>query len=112
MDEWYLILKEVVMLKSSTLLKKRTRYFRAIKKGAILENVVLDKETKQLILKMFQSLKTLALVTQFTYRQHPRRIYWKTQNIFFLPLTLWNLASNFKIVGQAAYHFISGYTAK
>jgi phosphoenolpyruvate carboxykinase (ATP) len=39
--------------------------FRAIKKGAILENVVLDKETKQLILKMFQSLKTLALVTQF-----------------------------------------------
>jgi phosphoenolpyruvate carboxykinase (ATP) len=39
--------------------------FRAIKKGAILENVVLDKETKTVDFEDVSITQTLALVTQF-----------------------------------------------
>jgi hypothetical protein len=49
----YLILKEVVMLKSSTLPKKTNQIFRCLL-------VVEDKKTVD-----FEDVKTLALVTQF-----------------------------------------------
>ena len=90
--------------------------FRAIKKGAILENVVLDEETKQVD---FEDVS----VTQNTRVSYPiyhidniqpGSIGENPKNIFFLTADSFGILPPISRLtpGQAAYHFISGYTAK
>jgi ATP-dependent phosphoenolpyruvate carboxykinase len=106
-------LKEVVMLKSSTLLKRTNQIFLEIKKGAILENVVLDKETKTVD---FEDVS----ITQNTRVSYP--IY-HIDNIqegsgenkkYIFPYRSFGILPPISRLtpGQAAYHFISGYTQK
>ena len=90
--------------------------FRAIKKGAILENVVLDKETKTVD---FEDVS----ITQNTRVSYPiyhidniqeGSIGENPKNIFFLTADSFGILPPISRLtpGQAAYHFISGYTAK
>lgn len=90
--------------------------FRAIKKGAILENVVLDKDTKAVD---FEDVS----ITQNTRVSYPiyhidniqeGSIGKNPKNIFFLTADSFGILPPIAKLtpGQAAYHFISGYTAK
>jgi phosphoenolpyruvate carboxykinase (ATP) len=101
------------MLKSSTLLKRTNQIFLEIKKGAILENVVLDKETKTVD---FEDVS----ITQNTRVSYP--IY-HIDNIqegsgenkkYIFPYRSFGILPPISRLtpGQAAYHFISGYTQK
>jgi phosphoenolpyruvate carboxykinase (ATP) len=90
--------------------------FRAIKKGAILENVVFKEGTNEVD---FEDI-SITPNTRVSYpifhidTIQPNSIGENPKNIFFLT------ADSFGIIppiskltpGQAAYHFISGYTAK
>ncbi|MGB7842017.1 MAG: phosphoenolpyruvate carboxykinase (ATP) [Salinimicrobium sp.] len=89
--------------------------FRAIKPGAILENVVLDKDGNV----DFENTKK----TQNTRVSYPIHHINNTQdesigenpkNIFFLTADAFGVLPPISKLtpGQAAYHFISGYTAK
>ena len=90
--------------------------FRAIKKGAILENVVLDAATKVVD---FENVS----ITQNTRVSYPiyhidniqtGSIGTNPKNIFFLTADSFGILPPISRLtpGQAAYHFISGYTAK
>jgi phosphoenolpyruvate carboxykinase (ATP) len=90
--------------------------FRSIKKGAILENVVFKKGTNEVDYEDI-SITPNTRVSYPIYHINtiqPNSIGENPKNIFFLT------ADSFGIIppisrltpGQAAYHFISGYTAK
>jgi phosphoenolpyruvate carboxykinase (ATP) len=90
--------------------------FRAIKKGAILENVVYKTGTNEVDFEdvsITQNTRVSYPITHIDNIQ-PGSIGENPKNIFFLT------ADSFGIIppisrltpGQAAYHFISGYTAK
>lgn len=89
--------------------------FRAIKKGAILENVIMDDNGKVDF--------TDSSITQNTRVSYPLyhidniqtpSIGSNTRNIFFLTADAFGVLPPISKLtpGQAAYHFISGYTAK
>lgn len=90
--------------------------FRAIKKGAILENVVFKKDTNEVD---FEDIS----ITQNTRVSYPiyhidniqsGSIGENPKNIFFLTADSFGILPPISKLtpGQAAYHFISGYTAK
>ncbi len=89
--------------------------FRAIKKGAILENVIMDKNSEV----DFENIT----ITQNTRVSYPiyhidniqvPSIGHNPKNIFFLTADAFGVLPPISKLtpGQAAYHFISGYTAK
>ena len=90
--------------------------FRAIKKGAILENVVINKETNE----VDYDDKSITQNTRVSYPIYhidniqPGSIGKNPKNIFFLTADSYGILPPISKLtpGQAAYHFISGYTAK
>ena len=90
--------------------------FRAIKKGAILENVVLDATTKEVDyenVSITQNTRVSYPITHIDNIQ-PGSIGANPKNIFFLTADSFGILPPIAKLtpGQAAYHFISGYTAK
>ncbi len=89
--------------------------FDAIKKGAILENVVMDANGK-----VDYSDTTITQNTRVSYpldfidNIQPNSIGKNPKNIFFLTADAFGVLPPISKLtpGQAAYHFISGYTAK
>ncbi|TRX34071.1 phosphoenolpyruvate carboxykinase (ATP) [Flavobacterium sp. ZT3R18] len=90
--------------------------FRAIKKGAILENVVFKAGTNEVD---FQDV-SITQNTRVSYpinhidNIQPGSIGQNPKNIFFLTADAYGILPPISKLtpGQAAYHFISGYTAK
>jgi phosphoenolpyruvate carboxykinase (ATP) len=90
--------------------------FRAIKKGAILENVVFKKGTNEVD---FEDV-SITPNTRVSYpiyhidNTQPNSIGKNPKNIFFLTADSFGILPPISKLtpGQAAYHFISGYTAK
>ena len=90
--------------------------FRAIKKGAILENVVFKKDTNEVD---YQDV-SITPNTRVSYPIYhidniqPGSIGKNPKNIFFLTADSFGILPPISKLtpGQAAYHFISGYTAK
>ncbi len=90
--------------------------FRAIKKGAILENVVFKKGTNEVD---FEDI-SITPNTRVSYPIYhidniqPGSIGKNPKNIFFLTADSFGILPPISKLtpGQAAYHFISGYTAK
>ncbi len=90
--------------------------FRAIKKGAILENVVFKKGTNEVD---YQDV-SITPNTRVSYPIYhidniqPNSIGENPKNIFFLTADSFGILPPISRLtpGQAAYHFISGYTAK
>jgi phosphoenolpyruvate carboxykinase (ATP) len=90
--------------------------FRAIKKGAILENVVFKAGTNEVD---FQDV-SITQNTRVSYpidhidNIQPGSIGENPKNIFFLTADAYGILPPISKLtpGQAAYHFISGYTAK
>ena len=90
--------------------------FRAIKKGAILENVIINKDTKEVD---FEDV-SITQNTRVSYPIYhidniqPGSIGKNPKNIFFLTADSFGILPPISKLtpGQAAYHFISGYTAK
>ena len=96
--------------------KNEPEIFKAIKKGAILENVIINKETNEVD---FDDVS----ITQNTRVSYPidhidniqkGSIGSNPKNIFFLTADSFGIFPPIALLtpGQAAYHFISGYTAK
>lgn len=90
--------------------------FRAIKKGAILENIVFKKDTNEVD---FEDI-SITQNTRVSYpifhidNIQPGSIGENPKNIFFLTADSFGILPPISKLtpGQAAYHFISGYTAK
>lgn len=90
--------------------------FRAIKKGAILENVIFKKDTDEVD---FEDI-SITQNTRVSYPIYhidniqPGSIGENPKNIFFLTADSFGILPPISKLtpGQAAYHFISGYTAK
>ena len=90
--------------------------FRAIKKGAILENVIINKQTNE----VDYSDVSITQNTRVSYpifhidNIQPGSIGKNPKNIFFLTADAYGILPPISRLtpGQAAYHFISGYTAK
>ena len=90
--------------------------FRAIKKGAILENIIFKKETNEVD---YQDV-SITPNTRVSYPIYhidnirPSSIGKNPKNIFFLTADSFGILPPISKLtpGQAAYHFISGYTAK
>ncbi len=90
--------------------------FRAIKKGALLENVVFKKGTNEVD---FEDV-SITPNTRVSYPIYhidniqPKSIGKNPKNIFFLTADSFGILPPISKLtpGQAAYHFISGYTAK
>lgn len=90
--------------------------FRSIKKGAILENIVFKKGTNEVD---FEDV-SITPNTRVSYPiEHidniqPGSIGKNPKNIFFLTADAYGILPPISklTAGQAAYHFISGYTAK
>lgn len=90
--------------------------FRAIKKGAILENVIFKKDTDEVD---FEDI-SITQNTRVSYPIYhidniqPGSIGENPKNIFFLTADSFGIFPPISKLtpGQAAYHFISGYTAK
>ena len=90
--------------------------FRAIKKGAILENVIINKDTNEVD---FEDI-SITQNTRVSYPIYhidniqPGSIGKNPKNIFFLTADSFGILPPISKLtpGQAAYHFISGYTAK
>ncbi len=95
--------------------EKEPDIFRAIKKGAILENVILDDNGKV----DFEDA-SITQNTRVSYPIHhidnvqPDLVGENPKNIFFLTADAFGVLPPISKLtpGQAAYHFISGYTAK
>ena len=90
--------------------------FRAIKKGAILENVIFKKGTNEVDfddVSITQNTRVSYPIYHIDNIQ-PGSIGKKPQNIFFLTADSFGILPPISRLtpGQAAYHFISGYTAK
>ena len=94
---------------------KEPDIYNAIKKGAILENVVMDKKGN-----VDFTDKSITPNTRVSYPIHhiqniqPKSIGGNPKNIFFLTADAFGVLPPISKLtpGQAAYHFISGYTAK
>jgi phosphoenolpyruvate carboxykinase (ATP) len=94
---------------------KEPEIFDAIKKGAILENVIMDAKGE-----VDYSDTTITQNTRVSYPIHfidniqPNSIGKNPKNIFFLTADAFGVLPPISKLtpGQAAYHFISGYTAK
>lgn len=90
--------------------------FRAIKKGALLENVIFKEATKEVD---FEDI-SITPNTRVSYPIYhidniqPGSIGENPKNIFFLTADAFGVLPPVSKLtpGQAAYHFISGYTAK
>jgi phosphoenolpyruvate carboxykinase (ATP) len=90
--------------------------FRAIKKGAILENIILKKDSNEVD---FDDI-SITPNTRVSYPIYhidniqPGSIGKNPKNIFFLTADSFGILPPISRLtpGQAAYHFISGYTAK
>ncbi|QIH39227.1 phosphoenolpyruvate carboxykinase (ATP) [Flavobacterium sp. Sr18] len=90
--------------------------FRAIKKGAILENVIINNDTNEV---NFEDI-SITQNTRVSYpifhidNIQPGSIGKNPKNIFFLTADSFGILPPISKLtpGQAAYHFISGYTAK
>jgi phosphoenolpyruvate carboxykinase (ATP) len=90
--------------------------FRAIKKGAILENVIINTDTNEVD---FEDI-SITQNTRVSYPIYhidniqPGSIGKNPKNIFFLTADSFGILPPISKLtpGQAAYHFISGYTAK
>lgn len=90
--------------------------FRAIKKGAILENVIINNDTNEVD---FEDI-SITQNTRVSYPIYhidniqPGSIGKNPKNIFFLTADSFGILPPISKLtpGQAAYHFISGYTAK
>ena len=95
--------------------QKEPDIFDAIKKGALLENVIIDKDGH-----VDYSDTTLTQNTRVSYPLHHIRntaipsIGEQTKHIFFLTADAFGVLPPITMLNpyQAAYHFISGYTAK
>ena len=90
--------------------------FRAIKKGAILENVVFKTETNEVDftdISITQNTRVSYPIYHIDNIQ-PKSIGNNPKNIFFLTADSFGILPPISKLtpGQAAYHFISGYTAK
>ena len=90
--------------------------FRAIKKGAILENVIINKETNEVDyedVSITQNTRVSYPIYHIDNIQ-PSSIGNNPKNIFFLTADSFGILPPIAKLtpGQAAYHFISGYTAK
>ena len=89
--------------------------YNAIKKGAILENVIMDKDGN-----VDFTNKSITPNTRVSYPIHhinniqPNSIGKNPKHIFFLTADAFGVLPPISKLtpGQAAYHFISGYTAK
>lgn len=95
--------------------EKEPDIFRAIKKGAILENVIIDNNG----VVDFED-DSITQNTRVSYpiehidNVQPGLVGENTKNIFFLTADAFGVLPPISKLtpGQAAYHFISGYTAK
>jgi phosphoenolpyruvate carboxykinase (ATP) len=90
--------------------------YRAIKKGAILENIVIDEKTNEVDYTDI-SITPNTRVSYPIYHIdniQPNSIGKNPKNIFFLTADSFGILPPIAklTAGQAAYHFISGYTAK
>lgn len=89
--------------------------FRAIKPGAILENVILDENNEVDFenTSITQNTRVSYPIFHINNIQNPS-IGDKPKNIFFLTADAFGVLPPISKLtpGQAAYHFISGYTAK
>jgi phosphoenolpyruvate carboxykinase (ATP) len=90
--------------------------FRAIKKGAILENVVFKSGTNEVDfedISITQNTRVSYPIEHIDNIQ-PGSIGKNPKNIFFLTADAYGILPPISKLtsGQAAYHFISGYTAK
>ncbi|MCQ0111576.1 phosphoenolpyruvate carboxykinase (ATP) [Zhouia amylolytica] len=89
--------------------------FGAIKKGAILENVIMDENGKVDFTNVSITQNTrvsypiyhIQNIQQPSIGKHPKNIFFLTADAFGVLPPISKLTP-----GQAAYHFISGYTAK
>lgn len=94
--------------------EKEPDIFKAIKKGAILENVVIkDGEVDFEDTSITQNTRVSYPITHIDNIQ-PGSIGKNPKNIFFLTADAFGVLPPISKLtpGQAAYHFISGYTAK
>ena len=100
--------------------EKEPDIYKAIKNGALLENVVYDQETKEIdfsdgsktentrVSYPISHIKTLYLTKVFpSISGHPKKIIFLTCDAYGILPPISKLT-----VEQAMYHFISGYTAK
>ena len=90
--------------------------FRAIKKGALLENVVFKAGTNEVDyddVSITQNTRVSYPITHIDNVQ-PGLVGHNPKNIFFLTADSFGILPPISKLtpGQAAYHFISGYTAK
>jgi len=90
--------------------------FRAIKKGAILENIVFKKETNEADYedvsitpntRVSYPIYHIDNIQKGSIGKNPKNIFFLTADSFGILPPISKLTP-----GQAAYHFISGYTAK
>lgn len=96
--------------------EKEPDIFRAIKPGAILENVVFKEGTKEVDFmdssitqntRVSYPIYHIDNIQDLSYAENPKNIFFLTADAFGVLPPVSKLTP-----GQAAYHFISGYTAK
>ncbi|NRD19909.1 phosphoenolpyruvate carboxykinase (ATP) [Winogradskyella eckloniae] len=95
--------------------EKEPEIFRAIKPGAILENVIFkdNGEVDYMDSSITQNTRVsypiyhIDNIQKPSYAEHPKHIFFLTADAFGVLPPVSKLTP-----GQAAYHFISGYTAK
>ena len=96
--------------------EKEPDIFRAIKPGAILENIVFKQGTKEVDYmdstitqntRVSYPIYHIDNIQQPSYADNPKNIFFLTCDAFGVLPPVSKLTP-----GQAAYHFISGYTAK
>lgn len=95
--------------------EKEPDIFRAIKKGAILENVILDENGVVDFKDATITQNTrVSYPIDFIDNIQPSSVGENPKNIFFLTADAFGVLPPISKLtpGQAAYHFISGYTAK
>ncbi|KAA1246396.1 phosphoenolpyruvate carboxykinase (ATP) [Aquimarina sp. RZ0] len=96
--------------------EKEPDIYRAIKPGALLENIVFKEGTKEVNFedssitqntRVSYPLDHIDKIQQPSYASNPKNIFFLTCDAFGVLPPISKLTP-----GQAAYHFISGYTAK
>lgn len=96
--------------------EKEPDIYRAIKPGALLENIVFKKGTKEVDYadstitqntRVSYPIEHIENIQQPSYADNPTNIFFLTCDAFGVLPPVSKLTP-----GQAAYHFISGYTAK
>ncbi len=96
--------------------EKEPDIFNAIKPGALLENIVFKENTREVDYmdgKITQNTRVSYPIEHINNIQHPSYAG-NPKNIFFLTCDAFGVLPPVSKLtpGQAAYHFISGYTAK